>query len=159
MYECLFHSVLNYSVMPKRLDWMHLGHGVWNEMGTSVPDPLMVRHLVHLYWSHLCWKPAYFGLLLEDGMWSAAYIALGWGVEPYEMSLLPLFLVTSRCEENHLLCSCFLAYSSHSPLSATFSPNVFASTILKTACCPSLSSLTVATNVWFLFKMPEVSGI
>lgn len=85
-------------------------------------------------------------------------IPLGEGVEPYGMPLLPRALVAPRCEENHLLPSCFLVYTSHSPFPVIFSQDVFANTTLKPACWPALSSLTVTTHVWFLFKMPRVSG-
>lgn len=137
MYECLFHCILNYSVKLKRLDEIHLAIIYRMKLDTWT----LIHDWINLYHSLLCWRPAHFGLVLEDGIWSR-----GCGIwlrgEPYGMPLLPLLSMAPRCEENHMLSSCSHVYSSHRPL---FS-NIFSNFIYQHYSKNCLSSPTIILN-------------
>lgn len=138
-YESLFHCILNYSIKWKWLNWIHVGRGIQNETGTSVPDPWMASHLVNIYHCHFCWRLVCSGLVVEDRMRRRGCVALDWGVEPYGRPLIPLLSMALRCEENHRLSSCFHFYFGHSPL---FS-NIFSKLICQYYSINCLLSTTI----------------
>lgn len=99
-----FPYTLNYSV--KWLDWIYLGPDIQNETGTSVPD-FMNDKAILIFAEDLP--------VLEDGYEAEAMYPLVEGGAIWNASITIAF-IAPRCEENHMLSSCFHVYPSHSLL-------------------------------------------